>query len=62
MDCSISSRERFPSAKLPTDLAERKFFRQQFREISANGWRKKIKGIFFQRLPSKVNLHSCQSL
>jgi hypothetical protein len=40
MDCSISSRERFPSAKLPRDLAERKIFRQFFREISANDWRK----------------------
>jgi transposase-like protein len=48
MDCSISSRERFPSAKLPRDLAERKNFREQFREFSANKWRKsgeKDKGV-----------------
>jgi hypothetical protein len=33
MDCSISSREHFPSAKLPGELAERKIFRESFREI-----------------------------
>ena len=47
MDCSISNRERFPSAKLPSDLAERKFFRQQFREISAN----KLVEILFMKIP-----------
>lgn len=36
MDCSISNREHLPSAKIPRDLAERKFFRESIREISAN--------------------------
>ena len=33
-------RERFPSAKTPRDLAERKVFRECFRELSANYSRK----------------------
>ena len=33
MDYSISNREHFPSAKTPSDLAERKIFRESFREI-----------------------------
>ena len=33
MDYLNSNRERFPSAKTPRDLAERKIFRESFREI-----------------------------
>jgi hypothetical protein len=33
MDYSISNLERFPSAKTPSGLAERKIFRESFREI-----------------------------
>ena len=40
MDYSISSRENFPSAKTPRELAERKLFRELFREILGGNWRK----------------------
>jgi uncharacterized phage-associated protein len=36
MDCSFSRLEGIPSTKPPRDLAERKFFRQLFREIPRN--------------------------
>jgi hypothetical protein len=65
MDCSNSNPERFPSAKTPMDLPERKIFREEFREIPRTIGGKMLKESFFKKARTRFlnipfNLHTAK--